>query len=157
MNQAIPTPLRSLCGVEFPEWLPVFDCRCEERAEYALGFNFITPVSIQGYWDTRDPKSEKYAMRWLADILRIAKEEMALWELIGEDWEAMNNGNGGSVCYKPVAVALSNYGACLICDQTTKRIKYSKIRIGCEVEMAHRWRTTIRHSVLGWSPVFDVK
>jgi len=150
MNQPIPEPQSFLCGVHFPDTIPVFDCRWEdsiphpkdpsgsvtmwasERAEYALGlrsykdgiYNAAIPVSIQGYWDTRDPRSESEAARWLADMLERASEEMAKWEALGEDWENSDNGKGGTVFYKPVAIALSNYGVCLICDEKTKRVKF---------------------------------
>ena len=149
MPNPIPTAQHSLLGIDFPEWLPVFDCRwpdedlpkdpsghvtmwSSERAEYALGlrsyekgiYDASCPVSIQSYVDSRNERWKEDAKRWLRDLIARAKELREKHESIGQDWQSKNNGHGGSVCDLPLAIALSNFGASLIADRKQSRTEY---------------------------------
>ncbi len=151
MNEVIPRPLTSLLGVEFPDWLLVFDCRWSEdldlpldpsgqvlmygseRAEYALGlrsyerqeYNSASLVSSQGLADTRQPGfGHEDARNSLLSLIEHATEERAKYLALGEDWEDRDTGLGGRAFHLPVAVALANYGASLIADRRIYRVQF---------------------------------
>jgi len=147
MNETSPAPLFNLLGVKLPAWLPAFDCRWaedlplpkdasgltlygSERAEVALGlrdtekgiYNSVTPTSIQGT-DFRDPRWQKDAAKTLRDLIKYAKKHKAVYDSLGENWKDTDR-SGGVGYFLPVAIALSNFGASLICDRRAYRVKF---------------------------------
>lgn len=140
----MPVPMSEFLGVKAPEWLAIFDCRSPEgvfekdpsgqvtvygteRAEYALGlrsyadgiYNSFCPTSIHGYVDTREERWRDDAARWIADLIARAEQMKAKYDSLPEKYTGKH---GGSGYYCPVAVALANYGATLICDRRLYRV-----------------------------------
>jgi hypothetical protein len=140
----------SFLGATIPSWLRVFDCRKpigqefavkapwtytvdgktfnptllgSETAEVDLGLRSendrfaTTPSSGSGYGDTRVSESEARAA--VSAMLRAAHQRQAEWERVSA---LPASTNGGGVYYKPIAVALCNYGWSLICDERISRV-----------------------------------
>lgn len=136
-------------GLPIPTWLRVFDCRKPEGQEFVKapwtytldgetftpsllgsetaavdlglrgeGFHEdTTPISGSGYGDTR--RSESEALAAVKSMIESAHR-------LHKDWEDAcrkpMSTNGGSVVYKPVAIALCNYGWSVICDKRGYRV-----------------------------------
>lgn len=130
-------------GVEIPEWLRAFDCRQDEsndlpksswgitlysseKAEVDLGLfsereNHSTiPQSCRTYIDSRSAHNEELT-RQVKDMIRTA-ETMKL-EYDKAKASKKNSPHGGSTCYMPVAITMSNFGWSVIAD---KRISATK-------------------------------
>ena len=143
----MPEPLVEFCGVRFPDWLPLFDCRSPEdvieldpsgqvyvfggeRAEYALGlrsfengiYDGTEPISISGFGDTRDEAgwAAKRLPEILRDLIETAEEMKKKYESLST--YAGPYEHGGSCYYLPRAVYLANYGAGLVCDRRNYRV-----------------------------------
>jgi hypothetical protein len=150
LTNPLPSPVTVLAGVEIPSWLKAFDCRWpededlpkdpsgtytmygSERAEYALGlrgagenyFDYASePSSIQGYCDTRKECWEDEASSYVRRMIESAEEERAKY-LACDNPANIDRGHGGSGYYIPVAIALCNFGASLICDRRDYKVQY---------------------------------
>lgn len=86
-----------------------------ERAVLILGDNHSFSVSGSGWGDTRNNPEEFVGM--MKHALLAFNHQLLQWES-GEE----SVGKGGGVVYKPVAVALANYGWAVICDTSTYRM-----------------------------------
>lgn len=142
MHEPIPPPIvGDFCGVRFSRRFPIYDCRWPadqaqprapwgdtlwsgERAAYALGLlhgpgsagdDHTSPLGIQFYFDARDPQNAGA----LRDVLRKLRSHCRV--LVLEYRHARRHpapkGQGGHICYRPVAMDLGNYGAGIICDR----------------------------------------
>lgn len=139
---AIEITEREWCGVKIPKWLRVFDCRGDEltkapwgqtlwsseKAEIDLGLRSekdrfgTSPLSCSTHIDSRTaPEAE--LTRQMADMVkeatRLRKQYLEAKKNPGED-----KGHGGSGYYLPVAVAISNFGWNVICDERISVTKF---------------------------------
>lgn len=145
MSCAAPEILdKVFLGVRFPDWLRVFDCRREReqvfsdptpwgeriycRAAYALGLlngwtgNKDRHVSrIQFYFDARELENREETVKVLKDLAKTAEE--ILKDYKNAEKRKAAPGQGGGVYYRPIAVALSNYGASVIADSESAVVK----------------------------------
>lgn len=122
------------CGVLIPDWIRVFDCRCEdrnagiktpwgsylwgsERAAVDLGlrgegfYHDTTPLSCSTYIDARtagDKEVARQLQRALEDAEKFRAEYLAAIPA--------TPGDGGSCLYLPVAITISNYGWSIVAD-----------------------------------------
>jgi hypothetical protein len=126
-------------GAQIPKWLRVFDCRgdetpkgpngisifASEKAAYDLGLRSATdtdwhdgtPLSQSTNWDARTAPPEELK-RQVTDMVKAAKQLMRLYK------KNLNSPPGPGVGYeKVVAVALSNFGWCVITDKRFRSIK----------------------------------
>lgn len=130
-------------GVKIPEWLRAFDCRASddeiapkapwgsclwssERAEVDLGLRseherFATsPRGCSTYVDARKADEQELS-RQVADMVKAASD--MLREYVEAMAKQAPKGAGGSCLYRPVAVALCNYGWSVICDERTMIVR----------------------------------
>lgn len=144
-------PVTELFGVKAPEWLKLFDCRhdvmmrdpsghatvyASEAAEYALGLRSYergeyfgtTPSSLQAYWDFRQKDERTYAeaARCIQRQVERAIEMQAKYDSVKADPENVKGEFGGSCYFRIVAVALSNFGVCVIADRRDLVCEYFK-------------------------------
>lgn len=137
---SIEITTREWYGVKIPKWLRVFDCRGDdiprrpngvaiyssEKAAYDTGlrtdteWNDGTPVSMQTHWDSRTAPSEELT-RQVTAMVAEAKS------LKREYDKALKTppppGESGSLFFKVVCVALSNYGWCVLVDQRCQAVR----------------------------------
>lgn len=122
---------------------PVFDCRSPEddllsfkapwgetlcgpeRAAYSLGLRCgwdhhdTTPLSVSGCADLR---------RWPNQFDRVSRDLVKEAQRLQREWDDARanpsaEGEGGSVFYKPVAIAVCNFGASIIADRRTSAVR----------------------------------
>ncbi len=141
-DQEVPAPMRggTFFGVRLPRSVPFFDCRWDadrpnprnphsglimwgtERAEFALGepragssFRFAHPAGILTHFDATEPR---HAARTAEDVRRLRGMLAKEW---AEYRRARSNlagpEEGGGVVFKPVAVALTNFGSSILADR----------------------------------------
>jgi hypothetical protein len=93
-----------------------------ERAEFALGertagssTRFAHPAGIQTHYDATEPR---HAQRTAEDVRRLrgmlARE---LWEYRKARLNQAGPGEGGGVVFRPVAIALTNFGSTILADR----------------------------------------
>jgi hypothetical protein len=122
-------------GIPVPSWLRAFDCRSSdeqtfkskywgsERAQIDLGLGVgwechaTTPLSCSTYYDARGAAIDDLRHQ-VEDMVREADKFYAEWETATD-----NPGNGGSCLYRPVGIALCNYGWSVISDKRTMKVR----------------------------------
>ncbi|HEX8213081.1 MAG TPA: hypothetical protein VF584_23095 [Longimicrobium sp.] len=140
-DEEVPVARRggTFCGVRLPRSVPFFDCRWDsarpeprnpdtgvimwgtERAEFALGertagssTRFAHPAGTLTHHDATEPR---HAHQTAEDVRRLrgmlARE---LWEYRKARLNPPGPGEGGGVVFRPVAVALTNFGSTILAD-----------------------------------------
>lgn len=87
--------------------------------EAKLGERTTMPLSISGVCT----RSSQGAADILAGAMREAVKLRHRWEAAERSHD---QGRGGSVYYRPVAIVLSNYGASVYASEASKRVDYFK-------------------------------
>lgn len=138
-DEETPRPRRGgrWSGARLPHSVPFFDCRWHddrpeprnpntglilwgtERAEFALGDNlagfsgrYVRPFGILTPYDTREPRN----------AARVAEDVGRLRGMLERQWRAYRlarrhlagRSEGGGVVFRPVAIALTNFGASVL-------------------------------------------
>lgn len=90
------------------------------ETERALGLTrYGMPISVSGVCCRNDTE----AARVVADLQAHARKLMRAWARCARP-ENKSADLGGSGCSYPIAIVLSNYGACIASDESKARIEY---------------------------------
>jgi len=142
MLYAIEIKDREWYGVKIPKWLRVFDCRGDEilkapwghtlwsseKAEVDLGLRTetdrfgTTPLRCSTYIDSRTA-AETELTRQVTDMVKEAKQ-IRVQYLDAKKNPGEDKGHGGSGYYMPIAIAMSNFGWNVICDERISATKF---------------------------------
>ncbi len=126
-------------GVILPEFIRAFDCRHEDKeynrtpegrwllssdcaaADLGILGEDTRPVSCSTYIDARtaeESELRRQVTSMVAEAWRMKAEYDKVKRHPGKD-----KGHGGSVLYLPLAIVLSNFGWCVLCDSRVSVVK----------------------------------
>jgi hypothetical protein len=99
-----------------------------EVVTYALGLRtgyyegpYAYIMGLQWYFDARDPERQEEFQECIKDLVQKFHQALTEWEDALRDLAPP--GEGGSVLYRPVAIAVSNFGGSVIGDTRTERVR----------------------------------
>jgi len=142
---------RWISGRLIREWPPVYDVRDWENIQpirahygealfageivaYALGlrtgygldnWHDSRIVGLDWYFDAREPQNAREFEECVQKLVRRFFEALREWEEAGKN--PAPPGEGGACHYKPVAIAVSNFGGGIIGDRRTVRVRRFRV------------------------------